>query len=115
MRYVAQLTGLMPTDPLDAAKCDAIFEASQELVTSPTNVNPIVNVFRGDAFAEKKAAYFEAFPGKLANLARALGDGPFFFGTAPLYCDLAVYHVFSNTQLLEPTALDGYPKVLNFM
>jgi len=114
-RYVAGLCALTPSDPLAAARCDAIYEAAQELMTAPTNVNPIVNVFKGDTFTQKRTEYFELAPPKIANLARALGAGPFFFGAKPLYCDFAVYHVLSNTLLLEPTALDAHDNLKSFV
>ena len=122
MRYLAGLTGLAP-DPADAlmvARCDAVFEASQELAAGDSNVNPIVNVFRGEQFEEKKATFFGMAPAKIANLAKQLelcsgGAGPFFFGAKPLYCDLSVYHVLSNTPLLDATALDAHPGLQTFM
>jgi glutathione S-transferase len=108
MRYIAGLAKLVPDDPFEAARCDSVFEASQELATSgsPGNVNPIVNVFKGDMFAQKRSEYLAAFPAKLANLSRQLGSGPFFMGAKPYYCDLALYHVLSNTQLLDAGALN---------
>ena len=112
VRYCASLVpGLVPTSPLEAARCDAIYEAGIEL----NPINPIVNVYRGEAFEEKKAEFFSSFPAKLANLARALGDGPFFFGAKPLYCDFGVYHHLDNARLTEPTCLDAHPTVLAFM
>lgn len=111
MRYVAGLAGLVPADPLAAAKCDAVFEASQDMAGS----NPIVNVFKGEQFEEKKRSYVATFPGLLQNLARQLGSGPFFFGTTPYYCDLAVYHILSNARLLEPTCLDQHSSMTKFM
>ena len=54
MRYVAGLAKLVPDDPLEAARCDSVHEAAQELATAPTNVNPIVNVFKGEQFEQKK-------------------------------------------------------------
>ena len=78
-------------------------------------VNPIVNIFTGEKFAEKKKEHFEQnLPARLQNLERQL-EVPFFFGAQPLYCDFNVYHVLSNTRLLEPTSLDGHPKVVAFM
>ena len=116
MRYVAKVTGLEPTDPLEAARCDALFEAAQELTSGPSNVNPIVNVFRGDVFAEKRKAFFELAPPKIATLEKVHGNGsPFFFGAAPTYADFGVYHVLSNVLLLEPTALDQHPGLQRFM
>lgn len=115
MRYICRslVPSLTPTDAFQAAQCDALFEASQELTVSPTNVNPLVNVFRGDDFAEKKKTYFEIAPPKIANLAK-LCKGPFFLGETPFYADLAIFHVLSNTCLLEPTALDDHPKLQAF-
>ena len=54
---------------------------------------------------------------RIARLARLLGatDGAFFFGSAPLYCDFGVYHVLSNTALLEPECIDAHPKLREFM
>ena len=86
-------------------------------MTGITNVNPIVNVFKGDEWQEKKATYFANAPPRIANLEKALagGGGPFFCGAQPLYCDFALYHVLSNTLLLEPSALDAHPSLLKFM
>ena len=113
MRYISRVLApeLTPKDPMLAAQCDALFEASQELAT----VNPIVNVFRGEDFKEKKATYFSFAPAKIANLAKALGDGPFFLGSRPYYCDFSLYHVLDNTRTLEPTALNEHPNLLAFM
>ena len=52
---------------------------------------------------------------RLANLAKQLGDGPFFFGAKPMYCDFAMFHVLDNTRTLEPAALDAHPNVVAFM
>eukprot|EP01052_Picozoa_sp_SAG31_P001614 SAG31_NODE_55_length_29938_cov_9.154027_4_plen_110_part_00 len=78
-----------------------------------------MNVFRGEQFEQKKATYFANAPTKIANLAKQheifSGEGPFFFGAKPLYCDLSVYHVLENTLLLESTAIDGFPVLQTFM
>ena len=47
---------------LTSARCDAVFEASQELAAGDSNVNPIVNVFRDEQFEEKKATFFGMAP-----------------------------------------------------
>lgn len=107
------MASLVPSDALAAARCDAVFEASQEPALA--SINPIVNIFKGETFEQKKKEYFETFPSKLANLSRALGDGPFFFGATPLYCDFGVYHPLSNARLVEPTALDAHPNIVAFM
>lgn len=68
VRYCAALADLIPSDPIEAAQCDAIFEYSQDLST----LNPIVNVFRGDVFAQKKEEYFSTFPTALERLTKQL-------------------------------------------
>ena len=47
--------GFFPSDPAELAYCDMIHETAQDIAT----VNPIVNVFKGDMFQQKKAEYFE--------------------------------------------------------
>ena len=55
-RYCATLVPeLLPSDPFDAARCDAIFEAAEEL----SSVNPFVNLWKGDVFVEKKRLYLQ--------------------------------------------------------
>lgn len=116
-RYAAGLVpGLMPEDPLERARADMIFECGAELMAMPTNVNPIVNIFRGEDFAAKKAEYLQVAPPKIKNLARLLGDGGrFFLGDSVRFCDFAVYHVLSNTRLLEPSLVEEHPNLLAFM
>lgn len=121
MRYVSSVIvpSLTPSDPLVAARCDQFFEASQELATTPTNVNPIVNVFRGEDFEQHKKTYLELSPPMLANLERFLeaapDGGPFFLGQTIYYCDLGIFHVLDNTRSLDPTVFDRFPKLQAFM
>ena len=57
-------------------------------MTGVTNVNPIVNVFKGETFEAKRSEYFANAPSKIANLEKRLSSseagGPFFFGDKPL-------------------------------
>ena len=79
-RYCASLVpGLVPEDPLQCAMADSVFEAAQELAP----VNPIINVYRGETWVEKKQFFFEStLPGKLENIARFIDSsgGPFTCG-----------------------------------
>jgi len=70
---------------------------------------PLVNMFRGDTFTEKKAAFCATCPTVLKNLAKQY-KGPFFLGDNPYYCDLAVYHYLSLIKLIEPSLLADFPK-----
>ena len=51
MRYICRdlVPILTPTDGMLAARCDALFEASQELATGACNVNPLVKYPVGDS------------------------------------------------------------------
>ena len=117
MRYVARLAGLTPKpkDQFKFALCDSIFEAAQDLAVGDLNVNPIVNVYTGLKFQERKRTYLKAFPAKAAFFAKFLGGQAFFLGENPFYCDFAVYHVLSNTLLLDTDALTQYPSLEAFM
>jgi len=124
VRFAAGISGLTPTDPLAAAKCDAIFEATQDasainpivnvytvrptpslLTQQPSRVNPPPPPSQGDLFLEKKAALLASMPATLNRFTRHLGDGPFFLGAKPYYCDLAVYHIVSHVRLVDPALL----------
>ena len=111
-RYCASLVpGLVPSDPLERARCDMIFESAREFDTN----NPIVNVYRGEQFEAKKAENWKWVPTKVANLAAQLENRRFFCGGSVRFCDFMVYHALSNARTLEPTVLDAHPNLVYFM
>lgn len=116
-RLVAQYAGLLPSDPVAAARQDMIFEGCQELCGAEFNINPICNVFETSSsnFAEKKRDFMGNWPNASANLAKQLGRAPFFGGDSPLYADFLAFHIFDNTLQLEPTALDAQPTLTAFV
>jgi glutathione S-transferase len=105
VRYAASLSGLTPTDAFEAAKCDSVFEATQEVCGE---LNRCVNVYKGDQFAEKKAAVAGLMPVLLGRLSTHLKEGPFFLGHTPFYCDLSVYHILSHVELLDAALLEPH-------
>lgn len=113
VRYCAGLANLIPSDAVTAAQCDALFEFSQDMAS----INPILNMFRGEVFAAKKADFFSKFPDRLTCLALQLDaqPGAFFFGEQPYYCDFGIYHVLCTARLIEPTALEGQESITKFM
>jgi len=114
VRYVATLTGLMPADAFEAARCDAIFETGQDIGYLRMS-NPIVNVFTGDTFAEHKKAYFELIPSKVKALNKSLGNEQFFGGAKPMYCDVGVYCSIDHIRSLQWEGLNAYPNILKWM
>lgn len=114
--YCARLVPeLLPSDPLELAQCESIFHAAEEL--SPGN--PIVNVFKGEAFEAKKADFLDnVLPRRLKNFSRlmATSGGPFTMGAAPRYCDFKLYHQLSNARLIDASSLEaGGAPVATFM
>jgi glutathione S-transferase len=103
-RYVASMCGVAPADAFEAAKCDAIFEATQDCAW----LDPVVNMCTGDKFAEKMAAVAASMPAVLGRFSSHLTEGPFFLGNKPFYCDFAVYHICSHVQLLDAALLEPH-------
>jgi len=111
-RYLAKFCGLYPSDPYECGICDSVFEHGQDMAS----VNPIVNIYKGEAFEAKKEAFFSKFEFRLKCLLPFLGDGPFFNSRkTPLYCDFMVYHVLDNARTIKPECLKDYPRVLGFL
>ena len=115
-RYCAKLVpSLMPRDAANAWKADMLFEAAQELATLS---NPLVNVFTGDTFVEKKEEFLtNVLPRRLRNLILSFEEsgGPFALGDAPFWCDFAIYHQLDLCRLLEPSVFDAEPAVVSFL
>lgn len=115
VRFIASMEtntrNLKPVgDILLQAKCDALFEAAQELAV----VNRLVNRETGVQFESKKEEYMNAFPSKLKNLEKQF-QGPFFLGDEPYYCDFALYHQLDLTRLVEPRSLSESPQIESFL
>ncbi|KAJ1483549.1 hypothetical protein T484DRAFT_1799882, partial [Baffinella frigidus] len=97
-RYLAKMGGLYPSDPIQAALSEEAFEVSQGCAS----INPIVNVFKDDVFAEKKAEYFTSFAKKkkaeyftsfakkVGLLPKRLGEKIFFAGDGPTLGDVGL-------------------------
>jgi glutathione S-transferase len=105
-RFCADLVpGLVPSDPLERARCESIYHAGEELFIS----NPLLNVYRGETFDLKKKEFMEnCFPRRLQNFAKLIANsgGPFTMGSKPTYADFKLYHHLSNVQLIEANAFD---------
>ena len=111
-RYVAQKLGLYPNDDTEAAKVDEIYQAFCELDT----INPIVNVYRDEQFAQKKEEFWAMAPPKLLRLAKMLGDAQFFCArTEPSMCDFMGLHILQNILRVESSWLDAQPTLLAYV
>ena len=115
VRYLANLAGFIPEDPVLAAQVDAVFEQSQELFDP---LNQTVNVKTGEEHLKFKTKLLSILPGTLKNFSRQLelsNEGAYFFGSQPYYCDFSVYHHFSLATILQQDILNVFPSILDFM
>ncbi|GAB5368824.1 hypothetical protein AAMO2058_001352900 [Amorphochlora amoebiformis] len=113
-RYMAKLGGmdLYPSDPLECAIVDQVYQYMED---APV-FNPVVNVFTGEKFKERKSAFLSHLPTRLNNVRKFLGSGPFFAERKnPSYADFHVYHMLSQAKLLDPKCLDGDKQFQEFM
>lgn len=114
MRYLARRLSLMPGDPVEAARVDAVFETSQDLFLP---LNPTVNFAIGDAFHESRKSILAALAPKIDDFERLLdrSGASFFFGETPYYCDFGVFHQIDLAHCLDETLLASHPKMNEFM
>ena len=114
-RYLSRLTQTCPADPVLAARADALCEHASELFILS---NPCANFFRGERFTTQVAAFQKAFRPRLAYFSRSLSafpDGPFFFGSAPMFCDFALFHHFQIATYLDPEIFADHTDIQSFM
>jgi len=114
-RFLAQLTGLQPEDPLMRGEVDALYETSQEMFMP---LNPTINFAVGEKFESMRSELLEQIQPRLADFERLLNakpDMPFFFGKAPFYCDFGVFHHVNLALFLDEGLLGAYPRLREFM
>eukprot|EP00121_Abeoforma_whisleri_P006114 Awhi_evm1s5552 len=117
-RMVAKLAGCYPSNPVDCAFNDAVFEMGQELCT----INPLINCYVGEHYRQVHQWYFSSLPSHLSNLERQLmlaqQKGPeksnykFYGGDVPSHADFNVFHHLDNAQHVEPECVDDFPRLL---
>lgn len=114
-RFLAQITGLQPEDPLMRGEVDALYETSQEMFMP---LNPTINFAVGEKFESMKSELLEQIQPRLADFERLLNakpDMPFFFGETPFYCDFGVFHHVNLALFLDEGLLEAYPRLREFM
>ena len=114
-RFLAQLTGLQPEDPLVRGEVDALYETSQEMFMP---LNPTINFAVGEKFESMKSELLEQIQPRLADFERLLNakpDMPFFFGETPFYCDFGVFHHVNLALFLDEGLLGACPRLREFM
>lgn len=113
VRYVAKLARIYPSDPVEAARADMIFEFAQEL----NMINPLLNFWPviTDTWKTNYDTFFKTLPQHLASADRLLGSGPFFGGRSPHHGDFALFHVLESCATIQAHCLDMHPRLQEFM
>lgn len=109
LRYCAKIAGCFPADIDEAAEADMIVELTQEMNV----INPLICYvpLGSDAYKEKHATYFGAFPAQIAAAQKILGARTFYGGAKPNYGDFALFHICESTELAAPGSLAPYPAI----
>jgi len=115
IRYLANLTNMLPDNDILAAKADSIFETAHEMFFP---LNPTINFAVGTGFKKAKNTIVENVTGRLQNFENILNDTsnpPFFLGDKPFYCDFCVYHHLSLLRLLDSNIFNKFSNLDEFM
>ncbi|KAJ0389223.1 hypothetical protein P43SY_012040 [Pythium insidiosum] len=93
-RYAGRLSGLYPTDPLQALKVDAVLETIVDL----TNKFIEINWGTSDAAqkAEKTKTFVEETLPRSFRYLESLVQGKFFFGDSPTLADVEIFNSITN-------------------
>ena len=114
LSYIEKLAGLDISDPIIAAKSDAVLQSAQELFVP---LNPTVNFATGDDFSTKRDAMTPFLLSRFDDLSRALSisEGKFFIDDVPRACDFAVFHHLDLSKNLDETLLHKFPRLEEFI
>jgi len=114
LSYIEKLAGLNISNPIVAAKADAILQSAQELFAP---LNPTVNFAVGSDFEKKRDAMMPFLMSRFDDLSRALisSDGRFFIDDNPRACDFAAFHHLDLSKKLDPSLIKKFPRLENFV
>lgn len=115
-RYVGKLAGLYPSDPLEAAFCDEVMDAVEDVAVRVTATFGLDEQAKKAARAELSAGVIPRYYGRLAKVLEERGTG-WFAGGAMTVADLKVFlqirHVKSgNLDHVPASLIDGIAPAL---
>lgn len=114
MKYVEIQAGINITNPVEAAKADAILQSAQELFFP---LNPTVNFAVGDDFTNKRDEMMPALISRFEDLDRALkmNNETFFIDQTPRACEFAAFHHIDLSKKLDSKILNKFPRLEKFL
>jgi glutathione S-transferase len=109
IRYLARKYDLLGKTPEEQTRVDLMDGVINDFRSSWTGLcyNP--------RFEELKGGYLESLPTKLKQISDFLGDRKFFAGDNVTFVDFIVYEMLDQNKLLDPTCLDNFPNLQNFV
>lgn len=113
VRLAAKLANIYPSDPVEAARADMIFEFAQEL----NMINPLLNFWptETDTWNDNFRAYFENLPRHLQTLSTLLAERYYFGGASPNHGDFAIFHILDACLTMRHDCLDAFPTLTAFV
>ncbi len=112
VRFVAKLAGVYPSDFVEAARADMIFELSQEMNV----ICPILNFWpmQSELWQKNHDAYFTNLPQYVEAARKLLGSKSFFGGEQPMFADFSMFHTIDATLTVQPDSLNAFPSILKW-
>jgi len=109
MRYLARKHNLLGKTPEEQTRVDLVEAQISDFRSTFTGLcyNP--------RFDELKSGYLQALPEKLQQFSDYLGDRKFFAGDSVTFVDFIVYEMLDQHKLLDPTCLDNFKNLQNFV
>ena len=113
LSYIEKLAGLDISDPIIAAKSEAVLQSAQELFAP---LNPTINFATGDDFLNKRDAMTPFLLSRFDDLSRVISsnEGKFFIDGVPRACDFDVFHHLDLSTKLDQSLLYKFPQLEKF-
>ena len=114
LSYIEKLAGLSISNPIIAAKADAILLSAQELFAP---LNPTVNFAVGSDFESKREKMMPFLLSRFEDLNRSLisSSGNFFIDDKPRACDFAAFHHLDLSKKIDPLLIKKFPRLEKFV
>jgi glutathione S-transferase len=93
VRHLARTRGLYGKDAREAARCDMIVAAADDI---RIDLRRVLDLSPADRAAHRKALAETILPRRLAHFEKLLGEAPFLVGDAPTFADLTLYVMSEN-------------------
>jgi len=109
MRYIARKNNLLGQTEEEQNRVDLVENQINDFRSN------FVGLCYNPNFDELKSSYLENLPENLKHFSEYLGDRKFFAGDNVTFVDFIVYEMLDQNKLLEPTCLDKFPNLQNFV